>query len=97
MKTIQKYFNRLIIPICLIIGLVRQEQIQTYQASIGKPTMTGSFALFSYVLVGTLLVTISLIFTAFYKCEPYSVLRIILTTIILILAAIVVFLLLISH
>jgi hypothetical protein len=97
LKTIQKYFNRLIIPICFIIGLIRQLQIQNYEASIGKPTMSGCFALFSYTLVGLFLVIISLTITGFYHCEPYSISRIILSVIILFMVFIVVFLLLISH
>lgn len=51
-KSICKYCSKLIIPVCLIIGLVRQGQIQTYQTSIGKPTMTGAFTLYSYIFVG---------------------------------------------
>ena len=97
LKTVQKYFNSLIIPICLIIGLIRQEQIQTYQASIGKPTMTGSFTLFSYILVGMFLVIISLIFKGVCHRNTHSTLKIILSIIALIMVLIVVFLLLLLH
>ena len=98
MKNFKKIFNILIFPICLIIGLIRQQQIQTFQSSIGKPTMTGVFALYSYIFVGICLISISLLFTDIYRSNLHYILKIVLKIIVLIIGlSLVCFLLLLSH
>lgn len=85
LKTLKKYFNILIIPVCLIIGLIRQEQIQTYQRSIGKPTMTGIFTLYSYIFVGVCLTVISVILRFICHSKLNNALKIIFKIIALII------------
>lgn len=61
LKFFQKYLNELILPICLIIGFIRKEQIEKYQTAIHKPTMAGMFVLDSYIIVGICLTVISIV------------------------------------
>ena len=68
-KILKKYSVILIFPICLIIGLIRQGQIQTSQALIHKPTMTGAFTCYSYIFVGICLTIITLIAIAIYHSK----------------------------
>jgi len=97
LKILQKHFKILIVPTCLIIGLIRMNQIQTYQSSIGRPTMTGIFTLFSYLLVGICLVIISLLFTGIYHRKLNNILKIVFIIIALIIVLTVIFLLLMYH
>lgn len=59
-KFFLRYLNQLILPICLVIGFTRKEQIQKYQAAIHKPTMAGMFVVDSYIIVGICLTVISI-------------------------------------
>jgi predicted membrane protein len=63
MEKSKKYLYAVIFVICLIIGFIRALQISLYELSIGKPTMTGAFTLYSYIFVAICLISISLIFT----------------------------------
>ena len=78
LKILQKYFNRLIIPIFFIIGLIRQKQIQDYEISIHKPTMTGIFTLYSYIVIGICLLILSLTFKAIYHSNQNKAQKMIL-------------------
>ena len=66
LKILQKYFNRLIIPIFFIIGLIREKQIDDYQISTHEPNMDGIFTLYSYIVIGICLLILSLTFKAIY-------------------------------
>lgn len=61
LKFFRRYFNELILPICLIIGLIRRKQIESYQLSIHKPTMAGMFAMYSYIVIGTCLTVVAIV------------------------------------
>ena len=78
LKILQKYFNRLIIPIFFTIGLIRQKQIQDYQNSIHRPTMTGIFTLYSYIIIGICLLILSLTFKAIYHSNQNKAQKMIL-------------------
>lgn len=65
-KILKKYFIILIFPICLIMGLIRQGQIQTSESAIHRPTMTGAFTCYSYIFIGICLTIITLIVRAIY-------------------------------
>lgn len=78
LKIFLKYYSILILSICLIIGLIRQDQIQTYQSSIGKPTMTGIFTLYSYIFVGISLTLISILLNLIYRSKLGNTLKIVL-------------------
>lgn len=97
-RIVRKYWNILIIPACLIIGLVRQEQIQTYQLSIGKPTMTGAFTLFSYIFIGICLTCTLMLSNLIGRSKLGDILKTILNaTIVVIGLSLSCFLLLLYH
>lgn len=51
-RLFSKYLFLLLMPLGIIRGKARQIQIQKYQASSGKPTMTGVFAFLGHSLLG---------------------------------------------
>lgn len=57
LKKIRENYGIVIIPIFLVIGLIRRYQITSYELSNGKPTMSGTFVLYSSIFMG-LLVTV---------------------------------------
>ena len=98
MRNFQKKFNILIFSICLIIGLIRMNQIHLYQASVHQPTMSGAFALFSYIFVSTCLIGVSLLFDDINHNKLQSNVKITLKAIVLIIGlSLVCFSLLLSH
>ena len=67
-KTSKKsLINALIFPVFLIWGLIRQNQIQTNEASMHRPTMTGIFTLYSYIFIGVSLTIMTFIVMFFYR------------------------------
>ena len=68
-KILKKHFIILIFPICLIMGLIRQGQIQTSEAVVHRPTMTGAFTCYSYIFIGICLTSITLIEIAIYHSK----------------------------
>lgn len=51
-KIFSRYLWLLLLPLSIIMGLIRQEHIQSYQRLIGKPTMSGAFAFIGYSFLG---------------------------------------------
>lgn len=85
LKVFRKYYYILFFLICLIIGLIRQEQIETYQSSIGKPTMSGIFALYAYIFVGICLTIISIGIEFIHHSNQTNLLKIFLIILVLII------------
>jgi len=81
-RIIYKCKNIVILLACFIIGLIRQKQIQTYQSSIGKPTMTGIFTLFSYIFVGVCLTLMLMILKLISHSKLGGTLKIIIKVIV---------------
>lgn len=73
-KFLKNNFCILILPICFIVGLIRERQIEAYQASIKRPTMTGQFTFLSYIFVGICLTIITLLLD-FIRRGKYSEIR----------------------
>lgn len=98
MKYFQRKLNILIFSICLIIGLIRMNQIHLYQASVHRPTMSGFFALFSYIFVSTCLIGVSLLFDDINHNKLQNSVKIKLKAIVLIIGLFLVcFSLLLAH
>ena len=90
-KFLQKNFRKLILPICFIIGLIRREQIEAYEASIRKPTMTGAFTFFFYIFAGTCLTIITLLLDGIYRSKLSKTKKIILYVVVLVIGLPLVF------
>ena len=84
-KIFRKYYYTLFLPICFIFGLIRQEQIQTYEFSIGKPTMSGIFALYAYIFVGICITIISIVIEFICHSNQTNSLKIFLIILVLII------------
>lgn len=89
-KFLKNNFCILILPICFIIGLIRERQIEAYQASIKRPTMAGQFTLFSYIFVGICLTIITLLLDSIYRGK-YSKTRKLISYIIILAGLLLVF------
>lgn len=97
-KFLQNNFSKLILPICFIIGLIRRQQIEAYQASIRKPTMTGAFTFFFYLFAGTCLTIITLLLDGIYRSKLSKTKKNILYVIVLVIGLpLVIFILLLFH
>lgn len=90
-KFFKNNFCILILPICFIIGLIRERQIQAYQASIKRPTMTGQLTLFSYIFVGICLTIITLLLDSIYHGKSSKTKKLILYIIVLLVGLLLVF------
>jgi hypothetical protein len=91
-KFIKNNFCILILPICFIIGLIRERQIEAYQASINRPTMTGQFTLFSYIFVGICLTSITLLLDFIYRSKYSEIRKLVSYVIVLLIGLMLVFL-----
>ena len=97
-KFLKNNFCILILPICFIIGLIRERQIEVYQESIKRPTMAGQFTLFSYIFVGICLTIITLLLDSIYSSKSSKARKLILYIIVLVIGLLLVcFSLLLLH
>ena len=85
MKLLKKYYPVFIPITVFIFGLIRSNQISTYEISIGKPTMTGAFTFYTYFIVSIVLFISSLLIKILssIKSEKFNInVKILLITIV---------------
>ena len=85
MKLIKKYYPLFIFILVFTFGLIRSHLISSYEISIGKPTMSGTFAFIAYSIVAVILFISSLLIKMLssIKSEKFNInVKILLITLI---------------
>lgn len=61
MRLVKKFYPLILFILITCIGAIRKYQINSYEVSVGKSTMTGTFTFMAYGIIAIIILTASLL------------------------------------